>query len=41
MDRVLGKSFVNQVVSLANDMEVTIVADRRQESAARQGKAVR
>jgi hypothetical protein len=25
-----GKSLVNQVVSLANDMEVTIVADRRQ-----------
>ena len=31
VDRLLGKSFVNQVVSLANDMEVTIVADRRQE----------
>jgi two-component system sensor histidine kinase KdpD len=34
MDRMRGKSFVNQVVSLANDMEVTIVADRRQERAA-------
>jgi two-component system sensor histidine kinase KdpD len=33
MDRMRGKSFVNQVVSLANDMEVTIVADRRQERA--------
>jgi two-component system, OmpR family, sensor histidine kinase KdpD len=32
MDRMLGKSFVNQVVGLANDMEVTIVADRRQET---------
>jgi two-component system sensor histidine kinase KdpD len=31
MDRVLGKSFVHQVVALANDMEVTIVAERRQE----------
>jgi len=31
MDRVRGKSFVNQVVGLAKDMEVTIVADRRQE----------
>ncbi|HEY3939046.1 MAG TPA: histidine kinase [Bryobacteraceae bacterium] len=41
MDRVLGKSFVNQVVSLANDMEVTIVADRRQESAAGKAKGVR
>ncbi len=28
---MFGKSFVNQVVGLANDMEVTIVADRRQE----------
>jgi two-component system, OmpR family, sensor histidine kinase KdpD len=33
MDRVLGKSFVHQVVGMANDMEVTIVADRRQEGA--------
>jgi two-component system, OmpR family, sensor histidine kinase KdpD len=31
MDRMLGKSFVNRVVGMANDMEVTIVADRRQE----------
>ena len=30
MDRMLGKSFVHQVVGMANDMEVTIVADRRQ-----------
>ncbi len=30
-DRLLGKSLVNQVVSLAHDMEVTIVADRRHE----------
>jgi two-component system sensor histidine kinase KdpD len=35
MDRILRKSLVNQVVSLADDMEVTIVADRRQESTAR------
>ncbi|MBV8070966.1 MAG: histidine kinase [Acidobacteriaceae bacterium] len=34
MDRLLGKSFMNRVVSLANDMEVTIVADRRQDAAA-------
>jgi two-component system sensor histidine kinase KdpD len=32
-DRLLGKSLVNQVVSLAHDMEVTIVADRRHEKA--------
>jgi len=32
-DRLLGKSLVNQIVSLADDMEVTIVSDRRQESA--------
>ena len=31
VDRLRGKSFVNQVVSLADDMEVTIVADRRQD----------
>jgi two-component system, OmpR family, sensor histidine kinase KdpD len=31
VDRLRGKSFVNQVVSLAHDMEVTIVADRRKE----------
>jgi two-component system sensor histidine kinase KdpD len=31
VDRILGKSLVNQVVSLANDMEVTIVAERGQE----------
>src|SRR5262249_17588090 len=31
MDRLLGKSFVNRVVSLASDIEITIVADRRQE----------
>jgi two-component system sensor histidine kinase KdpD len=30
VERLRGKSLVNQVVSLANDMEVTIVADRRQ-----------
>jgi two-component system sensor histidine kinase KdpD len=29
VERLRGKSLVNQVVSLANDMEVTIVADRR------------
>lgn len=28
-DRLLGKSLVNQIVSLAHDMEVTIVSDRR------------
>lgn len=32
VERLRGKSLVNQVVSLADDMEVTIVADRRQES---------
>ncbi|MBV9156003.1 MAG: hypothetical protein JO097_07055 [Acidobacteriaceae bacterium] len=32
MDRLLGKSLVNQVVSLAHDIEVTIVADRRNKS---------
>ncbi|MBV9303811.1 MAG: histidine kinase [Acidobacteriaceae bacterium] len=32
-DRLLGKSLVNQVVRLAHDMEVTIVADRRHEKA--------
>ena len=31
VDRLRGKSLVNQVVSLADDMEVTIVADRRKE----------
>jgi len=31
MDRMLGKSFVHQVVGMANDFEVTIVADRKQE----------
>jgi two-component system, OmpR family, sensor histidine kinase KdpD len=30
-DRLLGKNLVNQIVSLAHDMEVTIVADRRHE----------
>jgi two-component system, OmpR family, sensor histidine kinase KdpD len=30
-DRLLGKSLVNQIVSLAHDMEVTIVSDRRHE----------
>jgi two-component system sensor histidine kinase KdpD len=29
VDRLLGKTLVNQVVGLAQDMEVTIVADRR------------
>lgn len=29
VDRLRGKSLVNQVVSLADDMEVTIVADRK------------
>ena len=29
MDRILGKTFVNRIVGLAHDMEVTIVADRR------------
>lgn len=32
-DRLFGKSLVNQIVSLAHDMEVTIVADRRNEKA--------
>jgi two-component system sensor histidine kinase KdpD len=31
MERLRGKSLVNHVVGLADDMEVTIVADRRQE----------
>jgi two-component system sensor histidine kinase KdpD len=30
-DRLLGKSLVNQIVTLAHDMEVTIVSDRRHE----------
>ena len=34
VDRLLGKSLVNQVVSMADDMEVTIVADRRSETRA-------
>jgi two-component system, OmpR family, sensor histidine kinase KdpD len=33
-DRLLGKSLVNQIVSLADDMEVTIVSDRRQDQQA-------
>jgi two-component system sensor histidine kinase KdpD len=33
MERLTGKNLVNQVVSLARDIEVTIVADRRQENA--------
>jgi len=33
MDRLTGKNLVNQVVGLAQDIEVTIVADRRQDSA--------
>jgi two-component system sensor histidine kinase KdpD len=32
VDRFFGKSLVNQVVTMATDMEVTIVADRRQEN---------
>lgn len=35
MDRLLGKSFVNRIVSLAHDIEVTIVADRRQKETAK------
>lgn len=34
VDRFFGKSLVNQVVTMANDMEITIVADRRQDSRA-------
>ena len=34
VDRLLRNSLVNQVVSLAHDMEVTIVADRRQDKGA-------
>lgn len=30
-DRLLGKNLVTQIVSMADDIEVTIVADRRQE----------
>jgi len=33
LDRLTGKNLVNQVVGLAQDIEVTIVADRRQETA--------
>lgn len=33
-DRLLGKNLVTQIVSLADDIEVTIVADRRQEQPA-------
>ena len=32
MERLRGKNLVSQVVSLADDMEVTIVADRRQDN---------
>src|SRR3954452_13219632 len=32
MERLRGKSLVNHVVGLADDMEVTIVSDRRQDS---------
>lgn len=35
VERLLRKSLVNQVVSLADDMEVTIVADRKQEGTPR------
>jgi two-component system sensor histidine kinase KdpD len=35
MDRLLGKSFVNRIVSLAHDIEVTIVADRRHKETAK------
>lgn len=35
VDRFLGKTLVNKVVSLAHDMEVTIVAERRQASASK------
>ena len=35
MDRLLGKSFVGRIVGLAHDMEVTIVADRRQRQSAK------
>lgn len=34
VERLRGKSLVNQVVSMADDMEVTIVADRRQDKTA-------
>jgi two-component system, OmpR family, sensor histidine kinase KdpD len=33
VDRLLGKALVNRIVGLADDMEVTIVADRRQKDA--------
>jgi two-component system sensor histidine kinase KdpD len=33
-DRLLGKNLVNRIVSLADDMEVTIVSDRRQDQPA-------
>ena len=33
MERMTQKSLVNEVVQLARDMEVTIVADRRQANA--------
>ncbi len=35
VDRILGKTLVNRVVSLAHDMEVTIVAERRQAAASK------
>jgi two-component system, OmpR family, sensor histidine kinase KdpD len=37
VERLLGKNLVSRVVSLANDMEVTIVADRRQDKQTAQG----
>lgn len=41
LHRLRGKTLVNQVVSLADDMEVTIVADRRKESRAGQAQMLR
>ncbi len=35
VDRILGKTLVNRVVSMAHDMEVTIVAERRQATTAK------
>jgi two-component system, OmpR family, sensor histidine kinase KdpD len=36
VDRLLGKDLMSRVVSLANDMEVTIVADRKTDKPAAQ-----
>ena len=40
VDRLLGKTLVNRIVGLAHDMEVTIVAERREREPANKGDAL-